>query len=354
MVRGAVQNNSFDEISKFSVYSLDSQDTELSNSFKLQNGIQFLNATSNQAICLGNWLAHPNNVFEAIDLVNQDYKSIGKVIPTIATDSTFDSYLDAIVLKSIAVTGKKQLETIPGCVLSQTIPKYSSSTELTIKDALNIIDAYKSVGVDKSRVIIKIPTTWESMQASKILLLDHGVKSLATVVHSIEQAVIAAEAGCEYVATYVDPLQENLDLSSYRPTSLDTNYGYQITVKIHKYYKAHGIKSKLMSAATAGINTIWGLSGIDEMTLPGHMIHKMLSLPVPPEYELPVLKKTYTVAEGGDLLTFINDREKYYKSFRLNTEACERLEFANRIFDECNDKCKVLINSLLKEGGFIN
>lgn len=53
-----------------------------------------------------------------------------------------------------------------------------------------------------SRVCIKIPSTWEGMQACKVLEAS-GLKTLATTLFCMEQGVLAAEAGCTYIAPYV-------------------------------------------------------------------------------------------------------------------------------------------------------
>jgi hypothetical protein len=59
---------------------------------------------------------------------------------------------------------------------------------------------------DVSRICIKIPSTWEGMMACRTLELA-GVRTLATTLFSMAQAVLAAEVNCTYIAPYVNELK---------------------------------------------------------------------------------------------------------------------------------------------------
>lgn len=61
-------------------------------------------------------------------------------------------------------------------------------------------------GFDVARIAIKIPSTWEGMKAC-YTLQSTGVKTLATTLFSMTQAVLAAEVGCTYIAPYVNELK---------------------------------------------------------------------------------------------------------------------------------------------------
>jgi transaldolase len=61
-------------------------------------------------------------------------------------------------------------------------------------------------GFDVDRISIKIPSTWEGLMACRTLELA-GVRTLATTLFSMPQAILAAEVGCTYVAPYVNELK---------------------------------------------------------------------------------------------------------------------------------------------------
>jgi transaldolase len=82
------------------------------------------------------------------------------------------------------------------------------SRDETVRDALDIVDIYKrlSPGLSTDRICIKIPATYEGLEACRILEAQ-GIKTLATTLFSVEQAILAHEVGCEYVAPYVNELK---------------------------------------------------------------------------------------------------------------------------------------------------
>ena len=63
---------------------------------------------------------------------------------------------------------------------------------------------------DFSRLVIKVPATWEGMQACRTLKAEN-IKTLATTTFSFEQAVLAGEAGCTSVSPFIHELQTQLD-----------------------------------------------------------------------------------------------------------------------------------------------
>jgi transaldolase len=96
---------------------------------------------------------------------------------------------------------------LTGRALIQTNPYNAYSTSATIANAKRIISIYKTVAPDhpSDRVCIKIPSTWEGIAACKDLE-KQGIVTLATTLFSMEQAAIAAAAGCSYIAPYVNEL----------------------------------------------------------------------------------------------------------------------------------------------------
>lgn len=59
---------------------------------------------------------------------------------------------------------------------------------------------------DTSHLVTKVPATWEGMQASRQLKRS-GIKTLATTIFSMEQAILAGEAGCISISPFVHELK---------------------------------------------------------------------------------------------------------------------------------------------------
>lgn len=337
------------EVSKYSAISLDTMDVEQHRYFEKEYGLHFVNATSNQAICLANWLVHPQNVVKAIETL----KESAGVAPKLLSDSGIEDYVSQVIIQAIAVTGSLQLPGLKKCVLSQVLPSLVTDTEATYKYGKSIIEAYERLGVDKTKVIIKIPITWEGMQAARKLTLE-GIQCLGTVCHSLEQAVLAAEAGCVAISPYVDELSQNVDPSTYVPKPLDQNYGYLMTKKVHMYYRAHGIKTVNCIAATMGLDVILALSGVDEMTVPVPALNKMVSNKVPEGVTLPGLKETYTKEEAGPEISFINGgKGNYEETLAKNPEAVKRIQQAIAVFMAADEKARIFVKNVLVEYGFV-
>ena len=75
-----------------------------------------------------------------------------------------------------------------------------------------IIAHFKQLAPDfpPCRICIKIPATWEGLQACRELERK-GIATLATTLFSLEQTALAADAGCRYVAPYVNELRVHLE-----------------------------------------------------------------------------------------------------------------------------------------------
>lgn len=83
--------------------------------------------------------------------------------------------------------GQKILSVIPGRVSTEVDARLSFDTEATVKKALRLIGLYKEVGVEKSRILIKIASTWEGIQAAKQLEEQHDIHCNLTLLFSFPQ-----------------------------------------------------------------------------------------------------------------------------------------------------------------------
>ena len=91
---------------------------------------------------------------------------------------------------------------MPGYVSTEVDARLSFDTEATLAKARKIIELYKEVGIDKSRILIKIAATWEGIKAAEILEKE-GITCNLTLVFSIAQAIACAEAGCTLISPFV-------------------------------------------------------------------------------------------------------------------------------------------------------
>jgi len=119
--------------------------------------------------------------------------------------------VDPILLAVEIMMVRLSLQFVPyltGYFHIQTNTKWSYSVEKTCKNAERIVETFKKLepNFDTSRVCIKIPASWEGIAACRILE-KKGIHTLATTMFCMEQAALAADAGCTYIAPYVNELK---------------------------------------------------------------------------------------------------------------------------------------------------
>ena len=66
-----------------------------------------------------------------------------------------------------------------------------------------MIALYESIGVNRNRVLIKIASTWEGIQAARELEQEHDIHCNLTLMFGFGQAVACAEAGVTLVSPFV-------------------------------------------------------------------------------------------------------------------------------------------------------
>ena len=96
---------------------------------------------------------------------------------------------------------------VPGYVSTEVDARLSFDTDATVAKALKIIELYKEVGVDKSRILIKIAATWEGIKAAEILEKD-GITCNLTLIFSLAQAIACAEAGATLISPFVGRIMD--------------------------------------------------------------------------------------------------------------------------------------------------
>ena len=94
------------------------------------------------------------------------------------------------------------MKVIPGRVSTEVDASLSFDTEATLAKARSLIGLYKSAGVDKNRILIKIASTWEGIKAAEILEQE-GIHCNLTLLFSFAQAVACAEAKVTLISPFV-------------------------------------------------------------------------------------------------------------------------------------------------------
>ncbi|KAF5694544.1 transaldolase [Fusarium denticulatum] len=154
-----------------------------------------------------------------------------------------------------------------------TNPKLSYSTDGTISDAYRIVKIFKHLApdFDEKRVCIKIPATWEGLQACRTLEMK-GIATLATTMFCMEQAALAAEAQCTYIAPYVNELKVHFEAGY-----VDENKAFDFCREAQAYYINHSFRTQVLAASLTSVEEVMQLAGIQHVTISPNLLNGLAS-----------------------------------------------------------------------------
>ncbi|KJH44900.1 transaldolase [Dictyocaulus viviparus] len=176
--------------------------------------------------------------------------------------------LDMAMDRLFVVFGKEILKVIPGRVSTEVDARLSFDTKRSVDKALSLIDQYEKLGFSKERVLIKLASTWEGIQAARILESEYGVHCNMTLLFNFEQAIACAEAGVTLISPFVGRIMDwyvkNTEKKTY---DRHDDPGVLGVKRIYNYYKKYGYKTEVMGASFRNIEQIKGLVGCDLLTI---------------------------------------------------------------------------------------
>lgn len=128
---------------------------------------------------------------------------------------------------------------------------------------------YEEEGISKDRILIKLSSTWEGIQAAKELEETHGIHCNLTLLFSMAQAVACAEAKVTLISPFVGRildwyLANDKSKSSYQPQE---DPGVVSVTKIYNYYKKFGHQTVVMGASFRNVGEVTALAGCDLLTI---------------------------------------------------------------------------------------
>jgi transaldolase len=179
--------------------------------------------------------------------------------------------LDALVDRVLVRFGMEILKVVPGRVSTEVDARLSFDTAATVARARRIMQGYEAQGIGRERVLIKIASTWEGIQAARIL--EHeGIHCNLTLLFSFCQAVACAEAGVKLISPFVgriyDWAKKNAGANWVEAENAGENDpGVKSVAQIYTYYKKFGIDTEVMGASFRNLGQIRALAGCDLLTI---------------------------------------------------------------------------------------
>ena len=279
---------------------------------------------------------NPSLILKAAQLPN--YQALISQIKSQNAGRSVDQLIDALLV----AFGIEILKIVPGRVSTVVDARLSFDTELTIKKAREIIKAYEQAGISRKRVLIKIASTWEGIQAAQVLQSE-GISCNMTLLFSLVQAVACANAKAQLISPFVGRITDWHKKSLGADWKDDIHGGANdpgvVSVKnIYNYYKSFDIQTEVMGASFRNINQIINLAGCDLLTISPELLAELQNQDLTLS---PALTLSSAKATGGSA---INADEKSFR-YQLNQDAMatEKLSEGIRLFCADIDKLEKLL-----------
>jgi transaldolase len=179
--------------------------------------------------------------------------------------------VDTIVDDVLVRFGLEILKIVPGRVSTEVDARLSFDTAATVARAHHIMALYEQAGVSRKRVLIKIASTWEGIQAARIL--EHeGMHCNLTLLFSFSQAVACGDAGVTLISPFVGRIYDwhkKAAGSAWNETANAgaNDPGVKSVAQIYTYYKKFGVTTEVMGASFRNVGQIAALAGCDLLTI---------------------------------------------------------------------------------------
>ncbi len=253
--------------------------------------------------------------------------------------------LPDIVDQVLVRFGLEILKVVPGRVSTEVDARLSFDTAATIARAHRLIGLYEAAGIGRERILIKTASTWEGIQAARVLERE-GIHCNLTLLFSFCQAVACGDAGVKLISPFVGRIYDWYKKQAGAGWDEAANAGandpgVKSVTQIFNYYKHFGIATEIMGASFRNTGQIVALAGCDLLTISPELLAQLKAsdAPLGPVLD-PIAARQATIK----LVTFAEPAFRY----ALNEDAManDKLAEGIRAFAADAGKLDVMITSL--------
>ena len=253
--------------------------------------------------------------------------------------------LDVVMDHLLVRFGCEILKTIPGRVSTEVDARLSFDTAATVARARRIMALYEAQGIARERVLIKIASTWEGIQAAAELERE-DIRCNLTLLFAFCQAVACGQAQVQLISPFVGRIYDWYKKSAgaawdEAAMSGANDPGVQSVRAIFNHYKKHGIATEVMGASFRNIGQITALAGCDLLTISPELLAQLAASDVPLGQALDA-----AAAQGMDLPAVRYDEASFRLALNEDAMATEKLAEGIRAF--CADAVKLEV--LMQKG----
>jgi transaldolase len=239
--------------------------------------------------------------------------------------------LDEVMNRLLVAFGGEILRLIPGRVSTEVDARLSFDTEATVTRARRIIELYQGEGVHVDRVLIKIASTWEGIQAAARLERE-GIHTNLTLLFSFAQAVACGQAKVQLISPFVGRIYDWYKKSAgggwdEAAMAGANDPGVRSVRSIYEFYKKHGIATEVMGASFRNVGQITALAGCDLLTISPELLAQLAASDAPLSRALDA-----NIAKSLDIPYVTHDEASFRFALNEDAMATEKLAEGIRAF----------------------
>jgi transaldolase len=312
-------SSQLDQLRKFTHVVADTGDFELLQQYAPQD------ATTN-----------PSLILKATQ--KPHYQSLVK--DTVAEAKKTGANSDEVIRRVLVAFGMEILKVVPGRVSTETSAKLSFDASALVEEGRHFIELYAKRGVPRERILIKLATTWEGIQAARVLQKE-GINCNMTLLFSMAQAVGAAEAGARLISPFVGRILDWYKKQQGKDFAPAEDPGVLSVREIYSYYKTFGYTTEVMGASFRSKGEVLELAGCDLLAISPELLAELKNS------NDPVIRKlSPETAKDSKLPRLALDEKAFRWMLNENAMATEKLSEGIRTFYADTVKMEALIAKL--------
>ncbi|MCA9059319.1 MAG: transaldolase [Planctomycetaceae bacterium] len=248
--------------------------------------------------------------------------------------------VDAAIDRLSVNFGLRILELIPGRVSTEVDARLSFDRDATVRKAHRLIQLYQEAGVASDRILIKIASTWEGIEAAR-QLEQEGIHCNLTLLFGFGQAVACAEAGVTLISPFVGRIYDWYKAArKVDSIPIAEDPGVASVTRIYNYYKKFGYATQVMGASFRTSAQVTALCGSDLLTISPNLLAELAAS----ELEVP-LKLTPETAAAANLDRVTMNEATFRWMLNEDAMATEKLAEGIRGFTADLNKLRDVISS---------
>jgi transaldolase len=269
---------------------------------------------------------NPSLILKAAQMPEYQF-IVEKAIADNKAKSSGKELLARVLDDLLILFGLEILKIVPGRVSTETDANFSFDTGALVAKAHLFIELYKTHGIGRERVLIKIASTWEGIRAAEILQRE-GINCNLTLLFSLAQAVACAEAKVKLISPFVGRIMDWYKAKEKKDFAPAEDPGVISVKEIYAYYKKFGYATEVMGASFRNVGEIQELAGCDLLTISPQLLGELQKSTAP----LP-RKLSPEIARDSKIEKIPLDEKKFRWLFNENAMATEKTAEGIRLFN---------------------